>query len=173
MKNSNTAPFNEEKDPLIHVVDLKKNFKGLHALNGVSLDIYKGEVVFIVGPSGSGKSTFLRCLNRLEEPSGGEVGRRRGLPSARRRNGSTTRSLSNASTRPSSRSTLQRQALSRCFPSARKDAKWSLQFGFRRLTHRRMSWCSTESPSRTRFIQRAMRYTRPTARRSRRSLRLG
>ena len=74
MKNKNTNNnFNADTDPLISVKDLKKNFKGLHALNGVSLDIYKGDVVFIVGPSGSGKSTFLRCLNRLEEPSSGEV----------------------------------------------------------------------------------------------------
>ena len=74
MKNKNTNNnFNPDTDPLISVKDLKKNFKGLHALNGVSLDIYKGDVVFIVGPSGSGKSTFLRCLNRLEEPSSGEV----------------------------------------------------------------------------------------------------
>ena len=73
MKNNEKIPFDAGKDPLIRVRDLKKNFKGLHALNGVSLDIYKGEVVFVVGPSGSGKSTFLRCLNRLEEPSGGEV----------------------------------------------------------------------------------------------------
>lgn len=73
MKNNEKIPFDAGKDPLISVRDLKKNFKGLHALNGVSLDIYKGEVVFVVGPSGSGKSTFLRCLNRLEEPSGGEV----------------------------------------------------------------------------------------------------
>ena len=73
MKNNQEAAFNPEKDPLICVKDLKKNFKGLHALNGVSMDIYKGDVVFVVGPSGSGKSTFLRCLNRLEEPSGGEV----------------------------------------------------------------------------------------------------
>ncbi len=72
MKN-NAAPFNPEKDPLIHVKDLKKSFKDLHALNGVSMDIYKGDVIFVVGPSGSGKSTFLRCLNRLEEPSGGEI----------------------------------------------------------------------------------------------------
>jgi len=70
---NNAAPFNPEKDPLIHVKDLKKSFKDLHALNGVSMDIYKGDVIFVVGPSGSGKSTFLRCLNRLEEPSGGEI----------------------------------------------------------------------------------------------------
>lgn len=74
MKNKESVkPFNPDIDPLISVKDLKKNFKGLHALNGVSLDIYKGDVIFIVGPSGSGKSTFLRCLNRLEEPSGGEI----------------------------------------------------------------------------------------------------
>ena len=73
MKNKAKIAFDPEKDPLISVKDLKKKFKGLHALNGVSLDIYKGDVVFVVGPSGSGKSTFLRCLNLLEEPSGGEV----------------------------------------------------------------------------------------------------
>ncbi|MGN0675083.1 MAG: amino acid ABC transporter ATP-binding protein, partial [Oscillospiraceae bacterium] len=44
-----------------------------HALNGVSIDIHQGEVVFVVGPSGSGKSTFLRCLNLLEEPSDGTI----------------------------------------------------------------------------------------------------
>ncbi|MBQ2184695.1 MAG: ATP-binding cassette domain-containing protein, partial [Lachnospiraceae bacterium] len=47
------------------VDNLTKHFEDLHALNGVSIDIYKGDVVFVVGPSGSGKSTFLRCLNRL------------------------------------------------------------------------------------------------------------
>ncbi len=74
MKNNETKKtFNPDTDPLISVKDLKKSFKDLHALNGVSLDIYKGDVVFIVGPSGSGKSTFLRCLNRLEEPTSGEV----------------------------------------------------------------------------------------------------
>ncbi|MBD5139064.1 MAG: amino acid ABC transporter ATP-binding protein [Ruminococcus sp.] len=44
-----------------------------HALNGVSTEIRQGEVVFVVGPSGSGKSTFLRCLNLLEEPTGGTI----------------------------------------------------------------------------------------------------
>ncbi|MDE5742039.1 MAG: amino acid ABC transporter ATP-binding protein [Oscillospiraceae bacterium] len=44
-----------------------------HALNGVSADIHKGEVVFVIGPSGSGKSTFLRCLNLLEEPTSGTI----------------------------------------------------------------------------------------------------
>lgn len=62
-----------DKKPLIQVKHLSKNFSGLHAVKDVSTDIYKGEVVVIVGPSGSGKSTFLRCLNRLEEPTGGEI----------------------------------------------------------------------------------------------------
>lgn len=60
-------------DTLIKVENLHKNFGGLHALNGVSEEIKKGEVVVIVGPSGSGKSTFLRSLNLLEVPSEGNV----------------------------------------------------------------------------------------------------
>ncbi len=64
---------NHEKQPLIQVTDLVKSFGELHALDGVSTSIYEGDVVFVVGPSGSGKSTFLRCLNRLEEPTGGTI----------------------------------------------------------------------------------------------------
>ncbi|MDE6710718.1 MAG: ATP-binding cassette domain-containing protein, partial [Oscillospiraceae bacterium] len=52
-----------------------KKFDGMenHALSGVSIDIHKGEVVFVIGPSGSGKSTFLRCLNLLETPTSGTI----------------------------------------------------------------------------------------------------
>jgi len=57
----------------IHVSHLKKNFGKLEVLKDVSTDIYEGEVVVVIGPSGSGKSTFLRCLNRLEDITGGEV----------------------------------------------------------------------------------------------------
>lgn len=62
-------------DALIKVVDLQKHFRGglIKALDGVSNEIHKGEVVVVIGPSGSGKSTFLRCLNLLEEPTGGHV----------------------------------------------------------------------------------------------------
>ena len=63
-------------DVLIQVQDLKKHFSGaspIKALDGVSADIRKGEVVVVIGPSGSGKSTFLRCLNLLEVPTGGRI----------------------------------------------------------------------------------------------------
>lgn len=58
---------------LIKVEELKKYFGDLKALDGISAEIYKGEVVVIIGPSGSGKSTFLRCLNRLEVPTSGKI----------------------------------------------------------------------------------------------------
>ena len=57
----------------IHVSHLKKNFGDLEVLKDISTDIHEGEVVVIIGPSGSGKSTFLRCMNKLEEITDGEV----------------------------------------------------------------------------------------------------
>ncbi len=60
---------------LIKVKDLKKHYNGgaIKALDGINLDIYRGEVVVIIGPSGSGKSTLLRSLNLLELPTAGEI----------------------------------------------------------------------------------------------------
>ena len=58
---------------LIKVTGLKKNFGSLEVLKDINTEIKKGEVVVVIGPSGSGKSTFLRCLNRLEEPTGGKI----------------------------------------------------------------------------------------------------
>ena len=62
-------------EPIISVRDLEKHFNAgaVHALRGVSIDISKGDVLVVIGPSGSGKSTFLRCLNLLEQPTGGTV----------------------------------------------------------------------------------------------------
>ena len=61
--------------PLIRVTDLKKHYNGgeIRALDGITTDICKGEVVVIIGPSGSGKSTFLRSLNLLERPTSGTI----------------------------------------------------------------------------------------------------
>ena len=61
------------KNVKIHVSHLQKNFGKLEVLKDISYDVHEGEVVVIIGPSGSGKSTFLRCMNKLEEISGGEV----------------------------------------------------------------------------------------------------
>ena len=58
---------------MISVKGLKKSFKNHEVLKGIDIEIQSGEVVAIVGPSGCGKSTFLRCLNLLEKPSGGQI----------------------------------------------------------------------------------------------------
>ena len=63
----------KNKKVKIHVEHLKKSFGSLEVLKDISTDIYEGEVVVVIGPSGSGKSTFLRCLNRLEEVTGGSI----------------------------------------------------------------------------------------------------
>jgi len=62
-------------DALICVSNLSKHFSrgDIYALNGVTTEIHRGEVVVVIGPSGSGKSTFLRCLNLLELPTGGSI----------------------------------------------------------------------------------------------------
>ena len=71
--NSNiiTSAWNE--DVVIRTEGLVKNFGKLQVLKGINEEIKKGEVVSIIGPSGSGKSTFLRCLNLLEQPTGGKI----------------------------------------------------------------------------------------------------
>ena len=62
-----------EDNVLIRVNNLQKSFGGLDVLRGITTEIKKGEVVAIIGPSGCGKSTFLRSLNLLEVPTGGQI----------------------------------------------------------------------------------------------------
>ncbi len=63
----------ENKELLVSVKDLKKSFGEREILKGISFDIYRGDVVCIIGPSGSGKSTLIRCINHLEQPTDGEI----------------------------------------------------------------------------------------------------
>ena len=69
MENKNMTA----SDAVIRVRGLKKDFEDLAVLKGIDVDIYKGDVVCVIGASGSGKSTFLRCLNLLEMPTGGSI----------------------------------------------------------------------------------------------------
>ena len=62
-----------EKELLIKAENLRKSFGELEVLKGINAEIYRGDVVVVIGPSGSGKSTFLRTLNLLERPTGGKV----------------------------------------------------------------------------------------------------
>ena len=63
----------DKSEVKISVKNLKKCFGDLEVLRDISTDVYKGEVLCIIGPSGSGKSTFLRCLNKLEKPTSGSI----------------------------------------------------------------------------------------------------
>ena len=63
----------ENKETMIKVRDLKKDFDKTSVLKSIDIDIYKGDVVCVIGASGSGKSTFLRCLNLLETPTDGSI----------------------------------------------------------------------------------------------------
>ena len=64
---------NVTREPIISVRGLCKDFDKTSVLKGIDIDIYKGDVLCVIGASGSGKSTFLRCLNLLEQPTGGDI----------------------------------------------------------------------------------------------------
>ncbi|MBP3377470.1 MAG: amino acid ABC transporter ATP-binding protein, partial [Clostridia bacterium] len=58
---------------MIDVINLQKSFGKNEVLKGIDIKINKGDIVCVIGPSGSGKSTFLRCLNCMEDPTGGQI----------------------------------------------------------------------------------------------------
>src|SRR5574344_2974527 len=64
---------NNIKKPILQVKHIAKSFGENQVLKDISLDVYKGDVITIIGPSGSGKSTFIRCINRMTHPSDGSV----------------------------------------------------------------------------------------------------
>ena len=65
--------MNDSTSPILSVKNLCKSFGKTQVLNGIDIDIHRGDVIAVIGPSGCGKSTFLRCLNLLETPTGGEI----------------------------------------------------------------------------------------------------
>jgi ABC-type polar amino acid transport system ATPase subunit len=75
MARSTSTPIydDEGRELIVRAEGLQKYFGKNHVLKGIDLEVFKGEVVVLIGPSGSGKSTFLRCLNFLEDPTTGEI----------------------------------------------------------------------------------------------------
>lgn len=63
----------QDAGPLLEAKSIEKAFKDTKVLQGISLSVQRGEVIALIGPSGAGKSTFLRCLNYLDKPTGGEL----------------------------------------------------------------------------------------------------
>ncbi len=63
----------ENRTPVLRIENLQKSFGDLHVLRGISETVYEGEKIAVIGPSGGGKSTFLRCLNCMEDPTGGSI----------------------------------------------------------------------------------------------------
>jgi len=73
-KSTSTPIYDDEgRELIVRVEGLQKYFGKNHVLKGIDLEVFKGEVLVLIGPSGSGKSTFLRCLNFLEDPTTGEI----------------------------------------------------------------------------------------------------
>ena len=62
-----------ERTPVLRIENLQKSFGSLQVLKGITENIYEGEKIAVIGPSGGGKSTFLRCLNCMEDPTGGSI----------------------------------------------------------------------------------------------------
>jgi len=71
--HSTPLPHREGSEAALHITHLKKSYGDFDVLRDITVDIHPGEVISIIGPSGTGKSTFLRCLNLLEQPSGGSI----------------------------------------------------------------------------------------------------
>ncbi|MBN9053934.1 MAG: amino acid ABC transporter ATP-binding protein [Rhizobiales bacterium] len=65
--------MNEQSPPLVSLVDVRKSYGNWEVIRGVSLDVFRGEVVCLIGPSGSGKTTLVRCINHLEKINQGRI----------------------------------------------------------------------------------------------------
>ena len=68
-----TVPTYHQNTPLLSITHLRKSYGNLDVLRDINTEVHRGEVISIIGPSGTGKSTFLRCLNLLEQPTGGSI----------------------------------------------------------------------------------------------------